>query len=761
MRWLRWFPWKFVIRRLALSQGFLDPTLLLARLARFGQPSEVAAPTELLRASALLHARGLINSQVIQYNLDWVWPYWIARQFDPRDHSFIPRAFSLTHINLTHRNWTAIGLPDISEFPIVDPRGLVTPWFDGWSLDGWIIAEGWPPLIPARAAAASQTLIMDDHLAVVTRTESEGLRLDASASVRLVSEVPTCRLEFTARAETNAWLVIALRPYNPEGISFIHEIDLIEGGKGWIVNGQPQVMFGMTPDAVRFSHFKIGDVYQRLREPPSEDARVSCPVGLASAAALFALHPSKAREVFVDVPLAATAPKRPSRARPSAPRRAGEWRRAVEGSCRLRIPDARWQFLYDAALYSLVLHTPGDIYPGPYTYKRFWFRDAALIIQALVCAGLGRRAEHALDLFPKRQTLAGYCLSQEGEWDSNGEALWAMERFCTITGCRPKPEWKNMIDRAAGWIRRKRLAGRPESPHAGLFPPGYSAEHLGPSDYYYWDDFWGVAGLHAAARLAKAYGDARGAADLQEQADDFLRCIERSLSTAAARLGHAAMPASPYRRMDPGAIGSLAAGYPLQLLPADDWRLIATVEYLLTQCFFQGGFFQDMSHSGINPYLTLHVAQVLLRAGDARYAEVMQRVAELASPTGQWPEAIHPWTGGGCMGDGQHIWAAAEWLLMLRNCLVREEGGRLILGSGIVPAWLAQETPIVFGPAPTAFGAISLQLEPHPRRPVLQWRGAWHGHPPPLEIRVPGCRPITPSADDHTVTLERTVPAGG
>ena len=24
-------------------------------------------------------------------------------------------------------------------------------------------------------------------------------------------------------------------------------------------------------------------------------------------------------------------------------------------------------------------------------------------------------------------------------------------------------------------------------------------EHLGPNDYYYWDDFWGVAGLQAAA----------------------------------------------------------------------------------------------------------------------------------------------------------------------------------------------------------------------------------------------------------------------
>src|SRR5690349_24829287 len=117
--WMRWLPWRFLVRRVARSQGFLDPINLLANLRRFSQPSEVMAPTELLRAGAVLQARGLINSQAIQHNLDWVWPYWVERQFDPRDPAFVPRAFNVTHINLTHRNWTAVGVPDSEELPIV------------------------------------------------------------------------------------------------------------------------------------------------------------------------------------------------------------------------------------------------------------------------------------------------------------------------------------------------------------------------------------------------------------------------------------------------------------------------------------------------------------------------------------------------------------------------------------------------------------------------------------------------------------------
>jgi hypothetical protein len=291
---------------------------------------------------------------------------------------------------------------------------------------------------------------------------------------------------------------------------------------------------------------------------------------------------------------------------------------------------------------------------------------------------------------------------------------------------------------------RKRRTHPQHPAEAGLLPAGFSAEHLGPNDHYYWDNFWGVAGLRGAAHLLQA-SDPALAAECAQDAEAFFADIERSIPHGPRRRFPDAIPAAPRRRMDSGAIGSIVADYPLQLFPPGDRRILATVDYLRKHSAHDGGFFQNMIHSGINAYLTLHLAQVLLRAGDVDAAwTLLERVATLASPTGQWPEAIHPRTGGGCMGDGHHIWAAAEWALMLRQCFVREEDDNLIIASGVKPAWWRPE-PAQFGPTLTPWGRVSVRVTAVDGAPATRVavEAVWRGTPPCLEVRLPGHAPVT------------------
>lgn len=743
MIWMKWLPWRFLIRRIARKQGFLDPFALLARLHSFAQPSEVGEPIELLRAGMVFHARGLINSRVIQHNLDWVWPYWIERQFDPYDPSFIPRAFSITHINLTNRNWTAIGYPGCDELPIVDPRGLLTPVLDGWSLQCWLQTEDGRCLLPSRAANSRQRQEMSDGVRITTETSMPGLSLSSSAWVQLESGVPVCKLHVQARSDVNAWLVLALRPYNPEGISFIHQVKLSSERTAWTVDESQRVDFSSAARRHHVSDYRNGDVYIHLKDREDQTEGL-CDVGMVTAAALFPVVAGQPTEMTASINLVS---------RTTAWLAPDAWSSAQREHCQLSCPEPLYQFLYDAAITSLILHSPDDVYPGPFTYKRFWFRDAAFIIHALLCVGLTERAERALARFPERQTALGYFRSQDGEWDSNGQVLWILQRFFALTGQPLSPEWRAPLLRGARWIKRKRLAAELDAPHAGLLPAGFSAEHLGPNDYYYWDDFWGIAGLRAAADLFRNVDPAQSQ-DFAKVAEAFTAAVDQSLAGCAQRLGRPGMPASPYRRLDAGAIGSLALGYPVQLCAPDDPRLLDCVEFLLSRCFVKGAFYQDMIHSGLNAYLTLHVAQVLLRAGDSRHLDLMDAVAGLASPTGQWPEAIHPQTGGGCMGDGHHVWAAAEWALMIRNCFLREEGDRLILCAGIPQRWLKQAAPIRFGPAPTSFGVVSLSIIPRNGLPPrVAWQADWHGLAPPVEIRLPGFEAVNASDAAGSIDL--------
>ena len=195
----------------------------------------------------------------------------------------------------------------------------------------------------------------------------------------------------------------------------------------------------------------------------------------------------------------------------------------------------------------------------------------------------------------------------------------------------------------------------------------------------------------------------------------------------------------------------------MQIFTSNDARLLDTVEFLLEKCFVDDGFFQDMIHSGINPYLTLHVAQVLLRNSDSRYLKLMKKVVNLASPTGQWPEAIHPRTLGGCMGDGQHAWAATEWVTMIRNCFVREEGDDLILCAGIPAEWLKHSENINFGPALTSFGDIKIDIRQTNNKIAVKWESNFHKTPKNIEVCLLEHSPVITNSNSTYVEFTKVI----
>jgi hypothetical protein len=247
-----------------------------------------------------------------------------------------------------------------------------------------------------------------------------------------------------------------------------------------------------------------------------------------------------------------------------------------------------------------------------------------------------------------------------------------------------------------------------------------SAEHLGPFDYYYWDDLWGWKGLVDAAYLLAELGEAEEAAAARRGAERLKEAIFDSLELAAKRLGRTLIPAGPTRGVDAAAIGSLAACYPLKLIDAADPWITGTAEAIRDQFCIGDAFFQQISHTGLGTYLTLQLAFVELEAHDPRAWRRLRWLLDHATPTFTWPEAIHPRLDGGCMGDGHHGWAAADFLSFVRNVLIRESGDQELAILTLLPGeWKGKDQKVTN--ASTHFGTVSFSLRWQGDEATLEW----------------------------------------
>jgi hypothetical protein len=104
--------------------------------------------------------------------------------------------------------------------------------------------------------------------------------------------------------------------------------------------------------------------------------------------------------------------------------------------------------------------------------------------------------------------------------------------------------------------------------------------------------------------------------------------------------------------------------------------------------------------------------------------ERLRWLLDAAMPTYTWPEAIHPQTGGGCMGDGHHGWAAADFLSFVRAMLVRDlPDGRTAVLSLLPPEWHGADLEV--RAAPVYGGRLDYRLTWPNDRPTLTW--SYHG----------------------------------
>lgn len=434
----------------------------------------------------------------------------------------------------------------------------------------------------------------------------------------------------------------------------------------------------------------------------------------------------------------------------------------------------------------LILTDDGQIHPGPTIYDEFWIRDSS--VEAIACAlagdqNLARRQlgywhpdlfnfghEHS-DGVSLYGFFGGTHEKNDREWDSNGEALWAFGRFDRILGGAGnfgRGLFTPYIIDGARWIRDNRT-------QFGLLHSGWSAEHLGDKHQpHYWDDFWGLAGLWEAARLAQRIG-AGEAGEIWHAYDSLRDATANSIRWVLdqqRRRGHweTFIPTGPgdVGRLDSTMVGTLAYFHPCRLY--DGAKLGADVDHAarvtldtIQHHFVDGGFRHDSAWNCYGPYLTLQLAHAFLLVGDVQRMDqcllwlagnaAYPSVSRENSPT-PWQVALGPWNEQHCypiskdfreiprqpwyMGDIPHGWACAEFIMLLRDILFFEsdEDGdaHVYVAPGVMPHWLGDGESVGVADAPTIFGqSFGYRLTHHASARHVEISIT---QPPPAHVRL-------------------------
>jgi len=758
-------------------------------------------------------AQGYLNRFSMPVLNGWLLPRWMREQSEPTSPTFTPRSVLNLMANQTARNWTALGIPGADHHveSIVDRWGLLTPVPGGPSLDWWVEVEGsgMGRMAPSQQREVLQSL-QGGLPVVLTAYEAGGLRVSSEAWVLPAEDGDWAAMQVVlfniADMVLRGTFSFALRPYNPEGISPIYNISY--DSNSLRADGRSPIITWPQPEGWALSGMRTGDLFSisdfgfRISdfEANSENSQskiLNDPHGFAHGILQYSfniepweegeflaftrIYAPRKRRFIRHQPLFGTQEKEVQRdkgrlteAQVTNPKskiqnpksalspsyyshvKAAttlQWRALLDSGMKVSLPHRELQSSWEAnRAHVLALHDGDEITPGPDIYHSFWFRDAAYMAYALSTCGYVEAAEQLLRGFVKRQRREGVFVSHSGEWDSTGQALWAIAQHLTL---HPDDalltEFTPAIERGATWIAQT-LAKSPD----GLMPPGISSEHFGPPDRYYWDDLWSLAGLESAQALL---GGRRTKDERRRGAIANLRhALKEAWEKDADALGGQAIPAAPGRGIDLGAVGTLAAWFPLGLLDPDDALLEGTLAALEEATFHEGALFVNTGHSGWSSYLNMRVAGCRLLQGSPKGWEMMKWLLRHASPTYNWPEAIHPRSGGGSAGDGHHGWASAEWLMLVRAMLFQESKDTLTITPALPEEWLDLAGQITVRDAPTIFGPLSFDIKWDDGGHTLQLKldAKWRNPPARIIWRAPGTS-ATLSPEDRGATLTREI----
>ena len=396
-----------------------------------------------------------------------------------------------------------------------------------------------------------------------------------------------------------------------------------------------------------------------------------------------------------------------------------------ESTIQLNLPDQRFSDAFHAQLTHLSMFTVADEPRiSPVSYPIWWLRDGAYVVTALDKGGYHNFAERAVKKVKHRDAFGGF----GSEGDGPGQGIWMLSEHYLLTGSldflrEVYPDIERKAERLIQMIYTEvpikqhtefcipQMMLNPETDLMCL--PAQDGLIMGRMDLAfraYWPSGFGYLGLRRAASCAAALGLDASRFDLE--ADRLQKAMIRKAPELFGRdprdINSAFWPAGWASRSDQ----AIQKGF------EDFWNTTRCPNGTYTReplwTYFEAGQAHNYLLLGQRDRVELTVEQFLANhtaPGLYTYSEGKddENSALLWQRTRGWDiiKYVTP-----------HGWTAAELFLLLRDCLAREDGDKLIIGSGIPKMWM--EKPFAVENMPTHFGKLSFKYEPAGKKLTVQ-----------------------------------------
>jgi hypothetical protein len=392
------------------------------------------------------------------------------------------------------------------------------------------------------------------------------------------------------------------------------------------------------------------------------------------------------------------------------------WQSIVSRGMRIELPESKpVQTFYASLVYDLLARNIVDgrfiQTASQFQYHRFYLRDSADYVRMYDATGYKDVGSQVISFFETRQQQDGNFMSQPGQYDGWGEALWCFgEHYRRTHDTAAAEQIYPRIVRAVDWLIEAR-ANDPlhVMPASDVRDNEYVSGHL--TGY----NFLALDGLRSAIELAQALGHKEDAVRFEKEYASYSETFFALLAKASAEQGGIIPPSLDAGSWKGTDWGNLLSVTPEALLNPFDPRVTATLKS--TQARYQEGittYAEPDDGVFLHHYLTIKNTLTELVRGEQEQAmrEFYAELLHTSSTQAGFEYAIRPWGSRDFEGNiAPHGWFAADYRNLLRNMMVREQDGSLHLLSAVSPEWIAKGKRIRVSNAPTYFGNIAFELE--------------------------------------------------